>query len=239
MCSSDLLATLARSDHAGAKQLLDAPALAPWRSAIRQGFNQHWLGHWQRWWSGHGVTRPFRYWSADEARTYLERALELLADLRTLSPDVCFGFGFVLAHVRDGQLIPHDDDLDLIIGFDHASTPTLSLGLAQVETHLRALGYQVQGDHFSHRWVFKPGWNAVDVFVGLREADGISWFPSARKNLAADDVFPPIEVDLLGQRCPVPRNPIRYLDRTYGPRWREPDADFRHPWDRGQFADIA
>lgn len=237
-CGS-ILAALARGDHANAIAVLDHPDLAAWRAGIRHGFNTQLLAEHRRWWSGHGITRPFRFWSDAEVRVYLERALELLADLRALTPDVCFGFGFVLAYLRDGKMIPHDDDLDLVIAFDRATTATLTQGLAQVEAHLRSLGYSVQGDHFNHRWVFKPGWNAVDVFVGLREPDGISWFPSARRNLATDDVFPPMDVDLFGMPCPVPRNPVRYLDRTYGPRWREADVDFKHPWDRTQFADIA
>jgi hypothetical protein len=234
-----ILAALVAGDHAAAQALLDRADMTASRAGIRQGFNLHLLVHYRRWWSGHGITRTFRYWSASEKRTYIERALELLSDVRALSPEVCFGFGFVLAFVRDGEMIPHDDDLDLIVAFDRAATPTLTQGLALVENHLRARGYTVRGDHFNHRWVFKPGWNAIDVFVGLREPDGVSWFPSARRNLNATDVFPPIDVDLCGQACPIPRNPIRYLESTYGPRWREPDVDFKHPWDRAQFADIA
>jgi hypothetical protein len=236
---TDILAALNGGNHALAMSLLAQPGMSQWQASIRRGFNSHWLNDWGKWWSGHGITRPFRYWSAAETKTYVERALLLLADLRKLAPECCFGFGFVLAYVRDGRMIPHDDDLDLLVAFDRATTPTISAALARVETHLRTLGYEVRGEHFNHRWVFKSGWNAVDVFVGLRENDRVSWFPSARKSLAVTDVFPAVEVDLFDLTCPVPRNPIRYLDCTYGQRWREPDVDFKHPWDRNQFADIA
>lgn len=236
---SDMLAALAADDRERATHRLatiEDPVLS---GRIRNGFSDALLVPRQLWWSGHGITRPFRFWSEEEKRRYLAAAHELLADVRRLVPNVCFGFGFVLGYAREGGFIGHDDDLDLIVAFDRASTPTLSAALAQIEDHLRGFGYTVAGDHFNHRWVYRDDWNAVDVFIGLREGDEVSWFPSARGGLRFDDVFPPLDVDLLGRRSPVPRHPFRYLERTYGPRWREPDSGFRHPWDRTQFEDIA
>lgn len=235
-----ILKFLVERDFASAGHVLDRPECRSLARDIRKGFNENFLVEFQRAFTSHGVQRTFRYWSFDEKRAYLDQALQLLADLQELTESVCFGFGFVLGCVRNGELIPHDDDVDLIISFERTSVPTISRGLELIGQHLRQLGYEVLGDDlFNHRWVKKPGWRTVDVFVGLREKDGVAWFPSERRPMAWDDVFPPAEVDMYGLSCPVPRNPLRYLERTYGPDWRKPDSNFNHPWDRDQYHDIA
>jgi hypothetical protein len=194
-------------------------------------------------WNSHGVVRPFRYWSVDEKTAYLQQVKELVEDLRRLSTSVCLGFGFVLAHVRDGDLIPHDDDLDVLIAFDRRECPSISQGLRLLRAHLAECGYEVSGDLFSHRWVMKPGWNwafpYVDVFVGLVEDGRVSWYPSARGLLETQDVFPPLVVQQFGIECLIPRNPLKYLALTYGEHWRRPDPGFGHPWDEAGYSDIA
>lgn len=193
--------------------------------------------------NSHGIVRPFGYWDAEEKKRYLLQVDELIKDLQRLTPRVCLGFGFVLAHVREGDLIPHDDDLDVLVAFDRRECPTLTEGLRRLEAHLAACGYIVSGEMFSHRWVMKPAWDwafpYVDVFVGLVEDERVSWHPSARHLLEANDVFPPVSVEQFGIECPIPRNPLKYLERTYGEHWRKPDPGFGHPWDEALYADIA
>jgi hypothetical protein len=88
--------------------------------------------------------------------------------------------------------------------------------------------------------VGRAGWPHVfDVFVGFAEDERVSWFPSARGNLALSQVFPTRDVTLHGVSCPFPAQPETYLEATYGARWREPDSHFMHPWDRKQYADLA
>jgi hypothetical protein len=207
---------------------------------IRKGFNQTILPCFERQLSGHGITKPFKYWSDNEKRNYLIQANKLINDLSELSNFVCIGFGSVLGYIRDSSLIDHDDDIDIIIAFDVQECHTISKALERLTNHLTGLGYNVSGNHFSHRWVKGKNMGAIcDVFVGIKEEDKVSWFPSHRKNLLIDDVFPPLNVEMLNIFIPIPAKPIEYLEATYGKSWNIPDTNFNHPWNRNEYSDIA
>ena len=189
-------------------------------------------------WTAHGPKRPFRSWSDEERVDYVRDTAEVVEAIRSLTPDVCLGFGSVLAVVRDRALIPHDDDLDVIVGFEPEAAATLADGLRVIEEHLRPLGFEVTGPFVAHRHVRRPGRKRVDVFVGIFEGESISWYPGARGGLTKTLVFPPIPADLLGVPCWIPAQPEAYLERLYGAGWRVPDPFFRHDWDSSAYADI-
>jgi len=75
--------------------------------------------------SGHGIQRSFRFWSPEELTEYLPTANQISAMLKSIGVEVLFGFGAVLAYVRDGDFIPHDDGLDLIVAFNRNKVNTL------------------------------------------------------------------------------------------------------------------
>ena len=189
-------------------------------------------------WTVHGPQRPFRSWSEEERVDYVRDSDGVVQALRSLTPNVCFGFGSVLSVVRDRALIPHDDDLDIIVGFEAEEAATLSHALGLIEEHLRPLGYEVTGGFAAHRHVRRPGRKRVDVFVGIFEGESISWYPGARGGLTRPIVFPPGRAELLGIPCSIPAQPELYLERLYGQGWRVPDPYFRHGWDLSAYADI-
>lgn len=189
-------------------------------------------------WTVHGPQRCFRFWSQKEKTAYTRSAAEVAQELADLTPNVCFGFGAALCVVRDGDFIPHDDDLDIIIGFEPHEAETLGEGLRRVEEHLRPRGFTVSGNFSAHRHVRRGSAKHVDVFVGLFEGDTISWYPGNRGALTREMMFPPSAGTLHGVEVPLPRNPLLYLERLYGPSWRNPDPNFRHTWDRSAYADL-
>jgi hypothetical protein len=189
-------------------------------------------------WTAHGPKRPFRSWSDEEQVDYVRDSAEVVEALRSLTANVCFGFGSVLSVVRDKALIPHDDDLDVIVGFEPEAATTLGDGLRRIEEHLRPLGFEVTGPFHAHRHVRHPGRKRVDVFVGIFEGESISWYPGARGGLTRAIVFPPRTADLLGVPCWIPAQPEAYLERVYGEGWRVPDPFFRHTWNISAYADI-
>lgn len=191
-------------------------------------------------WTTHGIKRSFRFWSEQEKKDYLSFANEVINCLRQLNDNVCFGFGSVLAVVRDHELIPHDDDIDLLIGFEPTQASSLAEARAVVKEFLTDAGYVVTGKYTSLHWVFPPGraGQKVDVFVGLFEGEAISWYPARRGALTRSMMFPTRHLELLGQDCAVPHDPEQYLEQIYGPGWRTPDTQFRHPWNRAEYLDI-
>ena len=188
-------------------------------------------------WTIHGPRRSFRYWTGAQKKLYTHLAVTIAEELADLTPNVCFGFGAALCVVRDGEFIPHDDDLDVIIGFEPHEATTLQAGLRRVEDFLRARGYTVNGVYSAHRQV-NWGGKAVDVFVGLFEGDTISWYPGPRGGLTRQTMFPPSEGRIYGIPVPLPHDPVTYLEDVYGPGWVNPNPDFRHAWDRSAYADL-
>jgi len=190
-------------------------------------------------WTSHGPLRSFRFWSHEEKVDYIAYAVELADTLAELTPNVAFGYGAALAVVRDHDLIPHDDDLDLIVAFEPHEAATLPQAHALIEEFLTAHGFTVTGDFFSHRHVGRPGQKKVDVFCGLFEGDRVSWYPGVRRGLARDTVFPTSRAELLGVSCPLPARPEEYLATIYGPGWNSSDPGFKHTWRKRDFADQA
>jgi hypothetical protein len=190
-------------------------------------------------WTVHGPERSFRYWSDAERVGYVSESADLIEALQSLTANVCFGFGSVLSVIRDKALIPHDDDLDIIVGFESEEAATLADALRLVEEHLHPLGYEVTGRFSAHVHVHRPGRRRVDVFVGIFEGETISWYPAARGALTRAIVFPARSAQLLGVSCSIPAQPEVYLERLYGKEWRVPDPYFNHPWDRSAYADIS
>jgi hypothetical protein len=229
-----------RRDFPAMQQLVDSsPIPGEQREAIRKALNASILPKQSRFWNKHGIRRTFRFWTDIEKRSYLEFANQIARLLRQLSPNVCLGFGAVLGAVRDRGFIPHDDDLDIIIGFDRSECPSISEGLRRVRELMTKSGYSVRDSNFpTHHQVFKDGGKSLDIFVGLREGDRISWYPQPRGSSAMEDMFPPIPVKLSGIDCPMPRNPFRYLEAVYGPKWGTSNSRWGHKWDKVPYQDI-
>ena len=237
----DVLVDTASGAYAKGKEKLASPDLdADLVKAFRGLVNEQLLPSRQLMWTIHGPCRSFRFWSEDEQLTYVRFASEVVDVLRDLTPHVSLGFGSVLSVVRDRALIPHDDDLDLIIGFEPQEAATLADGLALVSTFLTERGYAVRGNWSAHRQVARtPKGKHLDIFVGLFEGDAISWYPGTRGALDRDTMYPTAVADLLGVPCRIPARPETYLERLYGPGWISPDPNFAHRWDRSAYADLA
>ena len=208
--------------------------------AFRGVVNAELLPSRQLLWTIHGPTRSFRFWTPAEQSAYVQFAAEVAAALREVTPHVCFGFGAVLSVVRDRALIPHDDDLDIIIGFEPDEAASLADGLAIVTAALEERGFSVRGNYSAHRQIGRNNRGKhVDVFVGLFEGDAISWYPGTRGALDRDTIYPTTTAPLLGVECPIPARAETYLAALYGEGWHTPDPNFTHRWDRSSYADLA
>jgi hypothetical protein len=223
-------AALEKRDFAKAGQLMKASTKsvsAPDREALIGHLNATVLPRYQREWTTHGIRRSFRYWSDDEIAHYLRFGLSIAADLNGLTPNVCLGYGGVLGLIRDGRLIPHDDDLDLLITLPRAAISDFAAGVTRTRTFLEDLGYSVRS-HKSHLHVWRRGEAVVDVFVGIEEPPYSIWHPGPRRAIRTADVFPPATFSYLGIDVPIPNSREHYLAQVYGETWRIPQQLFRH-----------
>lgn len=229
-------------DHVSIFKDIDRVKLDPEQiSRFRRLVSEQIVGRRQQEWNIHGIKRSFRFWGEQEKKDYLSFAVDVINCLRQVNDNVCFGFGSVFSVVRDHELIPHDDDLDVLIGFDPDQATTLAQGLTMIKNVLRDKGFVVTGNFTSYHWVYPPGGGGqkLDAFVGLFEGDTISWYPGKRGALTRQMMFPPTHRPLMGYDCAVPAEPEQYLEQVYGPGWAEPDPHFRHTWRRSEYADIA
>jgi hypothetical protein len=189
----------------------------------------------------HGLKRTFRFWGEKARGDSLREAVEIVQALRVVSEDACVFGGAVLGLEREGHLLPHDDDLDILIVVDRSRYPDLGTALERIAAVLERAGWPVVGYFFSHLWVKTRSSVArtLDVFVGIAEGDRISYYPLPRRALHKARMFPCVWRQLEGVEVPVPRDLVYYLESEYGPGWRVPDTDFRLTWDRRPYGDLA
>jgi glycosyltransferase involved in cell wall biosynthesis/SAM-dependent methyltransferase len=189
-------------------------------------------------WNNHGITKTFRFFSQEEKKHYLLEASALIEVLRKKSDFICLGFGVVLGFVRAQDFIPHDDDIDILIGF-----PPINLSSAKAELvdFLEKNGYRNYCDKFTHMTVARGNpriKRCLDIFIGIIEEGFFSCFPSRRKGLRIDNVFPAVDRNFFDCPLPFPRNTEGYLESVYGPDWRNPISNWNHPWDRKEYSEF-
>lgn len=182
--------------------------------------------------AAHGVTRSYRFWSENEKREELEHANEVIKVLESLVGEACLGFGSCLGAVREGDFIPHDDDIDIIVfhqssnekEFEPATADLLNLLVENGVNATEATPYHV-------RVSMSPG-KKVDVFCGLKRKEKLDWHPGKKSLHTYDDIFPAVTIPFLGTQSLVPKNVVLYLERVYGQSWRIPMPFFAHRSDR-------
>jgi hypothetical protein len=236
-----LLTAIHLGDYANAETDLHRVDLTTENESLFRALVNAQIAGRRREWSLHGIKRTFRFWPEQEKQDYVGFAVEVARSLQELNENVSLGFGTVLGLVRDQDLIAHDDDADVIIGFEPEQASTLNEGRELIKQCLKDHRYIVSKDRVSHYWVESPGINRkLDVFPGIFEGDDISWFPGKRGVLTRQMMFPAINIDRFGHSCPVPREPERYLEEIYGPNWKTPNENFRHQKShiKSQYRDI-
>jgi hypothetical protein len=190
--------------------------------------------------NAHGAKRTFRYWSTPERQHYLGRALDVIDALSDLTPDVCISGGAVLGYRRENKLIEHDDDLDIVVGVEATNSKGLGPELERIAARLREAGFRVKGYFFAHLWVVidEDSDQTLDVFVAMLEGDRASFYPSHRRAIPRQALYPVGRGSLEGLQLPMPGDIDAYLEGVYGRTWRKPDKAFQHPWDRREYADL-
>lgn len=137
-------------------------------------------------------------------------------------------FGTLLGKIRDGGLLPGDDDFD--VGYvTHADTPEVvkqeALGFIK---ELAQAGYNLRSNPSGR--LFKAQVNGlwIDIFP-VWQSKGRIWIHNSTSYEGTLDDFLPLRTDQLGGTAVwVPRNPEAFLEGNYGTGWRVPDPGFRY-----------
>ena len=128
--------------------------------------------------------------------------------------------GTCLGIIRDNDLIPWDDDVDLgsVIGLHGLNETTIDRVAAAFQEH----GYNVDvgsNDHYIYvemtKWSNKMDWNCYRNID-----DNIFHYPGIQ---IPTRLFTDLkEIDFLGEKFLVPNPPEEYLSIKYGPSWMTP-----------------
>lgn len=214
----------------------EARALAPEKlKELRRCLNPVMLAPLKKEWTSHGITRSFRFWTDVQKRNYLMFStwiIEALSDEYL----VCFGYGAVLAAIRDGDFLPHDDDLDLIVLIREGQAKSYKEGMRKILKKVENFGFRIKGDYVAHRHLCNERF-LVDLFVGMEEEGFASWHPGPRQILPTSSIFPARNVEMHGIQIPIPNDAERYLAAVYGEDWREPLPGWTHNFDPSPYKD--
>lgn len=138
--------------------------------------------------------------------------------------------GTLLGLVRDGKLIAHDDDIDLVVMLDVRSDEDAVAEWRTLPAKLKAIGVEVKGDSDDASAYKLPSIDGfdVDLFPAWGTYRRYNIYPYSRKKLHFLDISPLQKCEVSGLNLPA--RPEVVLKLNYGEGWKVPDPGFRLPW---------
>lgn len=181
----------------------------------------------------HGYRMPFAARDQPEVWRQVARLTEQLA---ALGYDSFVNSGTLLGVVRDGNLIPHDDDVDLAVILPAETVPDVVRAWNVLKAQLARAGL-LRLDHDSasrsHCKLVAAGLS-VDLFPAWVSGDRVYVWPHTNGDVATSGLLPLVERQIHGSTVRLPRQPEQFLERNYGPDWRTTDPVFRFDWARAR-----
>lgn len=141
-------------------------------------------------------------------------------------------FGSLLGAVREGKVIPHDNDLDVAYLSAHESPVDVAREMFRVSRALQSRGMRVLTKTGSFVTVIAAipggGQMAIDVYACFYIGDVLYESSSVGAPVPREALLPLGTVDFEGRQFPAPRDPRVLLAASYGPGWETPDPGFRY-----------
>ena len=178
------------------------------------------------------IARSFEGRDAALVEQVLDEAEHLIEVLRSaLGVELFVTGGTLLGPVRNGRIMPHDDDADLAYLSAHTNPSDVVLESFRVERALVAQGYEVVRHSSGHLQLMFPGYAVTDRFYldifTYFVCEG--WFYGtfhARDRAEAVTIEPLRPLPVNGRMLPGPADPAQLLAAIYGPAWEVPDPTF-------------
>jgi SAM-dependent methyltransferase len=178
------------------------------------------------------IARSFEGRDAALIDQVLDEAEHLVEVLRRgMGVELFVTGGTLLGPVRNGRIMPHDDDADLAYLSAHTNPSDVVLESFRIERMLTDQGYEVVRHSSGHLQLMFPGGTVTDRFYldifTYFECDG--WFYGtfhARECAASVTILPLRPLPVNGRLLPGPAEPAQLLTAIYGPSWEVPDPAF-------------
>ncbi len=167
----------------------------------------------------------------EQIRSLLDGCQTALAQFADMKVSAFLAFGCLLGAVREGRLIGHDNDADLIYLAAATHPVDVIIESLRLERAFQARGWRTRrmsGGDFKLLAVSPhPKTWEIDVFAGFYRGKTLYSIPSLGAKLGRDDLVPLSSVTLEGRALTAPAHPEALLAASYGPGWRVPDPTFR------------
>lgn len=178
-----------------------------------------------------GLMRPTFEGDGTLRQRVADSAAEVLEVLQAAGYTSFVVGGTLLGAVRDGEILPHDDDADLAYLSKHSHPSDLIAENHELAELLSAKGYRVLRHSWSHLQVLTGTASEVDYYVDIFTAFykfGHFHEPIHMRSPGMEDAITPLgAVSMHGHTFPAPHDPEAWLAACYGPHWRSPDPSFK------------
>lgn len=179
----------------------------------------------------HGITKTFSLCSNEKKQhiySELSETLRIINDEFGVSAFI--SSGTLLGIVRDGTLIPHDDDVDICYVSNEINEINILDERNKLAEFLTQKGYKINRSNLAHYWCTTPGGVRLDIFTGFIEGDHCSLNPIGRRKVYVSDVFPLSKIKVDEADLWLPNNPKSLLALNYGLNWQTPDPLWKFNW---------
>jgi SAM-dependent methyltransferase len=169
----------------------------------------------------------------ESAQTELvEAAYKLQSELTKLGYKVAICSATLLGAVRNGAIIPQDDDFDFLVYNETSEIDQIRQSTLALTHDLEALGYVVLQHSGAHTQVLFLDSNAnvrffIDFFQGFFK-DGVYNQPFVMRDpkIRPSDIFPFSKLQLNGREFLAPWQPEVWLKSIFGPNYLIPDPSW-------------
>lgn len=176
----------------------------------------------------HGYTRTFERLDKTAILANLDTAIEPLS---ALGRPLFLYAGALLGYVRSGELIGHDDDIDIAVFLGECAAAEAPLRWLTYKRRLAAADLLDADAAASNTPIFKLKTQLpvdVDVFPAWTTRGRFTVYPYSFAEIDTDRIFP--LRPFTGGSLMLPAEPEALLAQSYGETWRTPDPLFHFNW---------
>jgi hypothetical protein len=162
----------------------------------------------------------------------VEAAYKLQSQLTELGYKVAICSATLLGAVRNGSIIPHDDDFDFLVYNETSEIDDIRQSTLALTHDLETLGYVTLQHSGAHTQVLFLDNNAnvrffIDFFQGFFK-DGVYNQPFVMRDpkIRPADIFPFSKLQLNGREFWAPQHPDVWLKSIFGPNYLIPDPSW-------------